>query len=486
MSNKLSEANNFVEKEKVNVNKKYYPNFHLAAPHGWMNDPNGVSYYQGEYHLFYQHFPYDSVWGPMHWGHAKSKDGINWKELPIAIAPDELYDQGGCFSGSAIEKDGKLYLMYTGHLPNEEDESLTRQNQNIAVSSDGVNFKKYKNNPVLSEKNIPEGTSIVDFRDPKLFERNGIFYCVIGSKTIDNKGQVLLYKSKDLFSWEFVSVVLEYNNYLGSMVECPDLLLLDGKDVFVLSAMNYTDEETGTYYPHITWLIEGKVDWETYKFRMSDIYEMDKGIDFYAPQTTKLDDKYVAFAWMQNWRTSMPTNEKQHNWAGQMTIPRVIYKENQNIKQTFTEDILEYVVKQSHEKDILIEKNSIIATENIQYLKISFSNSDNFKIKFNNEDNESLEIKIIDKKVTFSRENTEVKVINENKEEEKFSKDLSLENLNDVEANIFIDKSSVEIFINNKLTSSNTYYIQSPINMVSIEPINKFKLREFVTGIIDL
>ena len=104
----LDKANEYIKNNSIN--KKYYPEINFAAPIGWINDPNGVSLYNDELHLFYQHYPYESVWGPMHWGHAKSKDGLNWEHLPVAITPDKDYDKDGCFSGSAIEKDGVLYL----------------------------------------------------------------------------------------------------------------------------------------------------------------------------------------------------------------------------------------------------------------------------------------------------------------------------------------------------------------------------------------
>ena len=246
-------ANEYTENHKNKVDKKFYPKFNFAAPVGWINDPNGVVVYNDELHLFYQHYPYGSVHGPMHWGHAKTKDGLNWEDLEVALAPDEPYDKDGVFSGSAIEKDGRLYLMYTGHI--ELDNGEIRQVQNIAFSDDGIHFEKYDNNPVISGDDVPEGSSIADFRDPKVFEKDGRYYAVIGSKTDDEKGQVLLYVSDDLLTWEFQSVILPYNKFLGDMVECPDLILFEEQDAFLLSAMNYTDKETGEYFPHISWLI---------------------------------------------------------------------------------------------------------------------------------------------------------------------------------------------------------------------------------------
>lgn len=137
-----------------------------------MNDPNGFCFYKGEYHLFYQYHPYDAHWGPMHWGHAVSKDLLHWTHLPAALAPDSDYDQDGCFSGSAMAlPDSRLMLMYTGVkkevLPDEK--VVVKQTQCLACG-DGINFVKYSQNPVLTENDLPEGGSSADFRDPKIFK----------------------------------------------------------------------------------------------------------------------------------------------------------------------------------------------------------------------------------------------------------------------------------------------------------------------------
>ena len=131
----VERANQFIQKNKDEVNRKFKPKHHFSAEIGWINDPNGFVYFQGEYHLFYQFYPYDSVWGPMHWGHAKTKDFVNWEHLPVALAPDMPYDKDGCFSGSAIVKDDVLWLMYTGNV--EQEDGTIRQIQNMAYSKDG-------------------------------------------------------------------------------------------------------------------------------------------------------------------------------------------------------------------------------------------------------------------------------------------------------------------------------------------------------------
>lgn len=156
----IDRANEYIEQNRNTVIQTYRLKYHAMAPIGWINDPNGFSMYQGEYHLFYQYNPYSAVWDTMHWGHAKSSDLVKWEDLPVALAPDQEYDSGGIFSGSAIEKDGKLYVMYTCV-------SNDLQQQCIAVSEDGVTFEKVPENPVLTARDLPENALASDFRDPK-------------------------------------------------------------------------------------------------------------------------------------------------------------------------------------------------------------------------------------------------------------------------------------------------------------------------------
>ncbi|NJL74210.1 MAG: glycoside hydrolase family 32 protein [Saprospiraceae bacterium] len=155
------------------MEEQHRPQFHFTPPSGWMNDPNGMCYYDGEYHLFYQHYPDASVWGPMHWGHAVSKDMVNWEHLPIALYPDEL---GMIFSGSAVVdknntsgfKSGEndpIVAIYTYHdMTKEKAGDIDFQTQGIAYSNDkGRTWTKYTGNPVIKNPGVR------DFRDPKVF-----------------------------------------------------------------------------------------------------------------------------------------------------------------------------------------------------------------------------------------------------------------------------------------------------------------------------
>ena len=159
-------------------------NLHLKAPGNWINDPNGFIYYKGEYHLFYQYFPYGTRWGTMHWGHAVSKDLVHWEHLGIAVFPTKAYDRNGIFSGSALEIDGKLHLYYTAvrYLEsNEEDihcswNDCYEASQAMITSEDGRHFDNWKDKrQIIPEITDEEKGDIKDTRDPKVWEEDGRF-----------------------------------------------------------------------------------------------------------------------------------------------------------------------------------------------------------------------------------------------------------------------------------------------------------------------
>ena len=324
-SQTLREARKYEEASEKMINKENRPDFHLAARTGWMNDPNGFSYYRGQYHMFYQYHPYNSEWGPMHWGHAVSDDLLHWKYLPAALAPDTMYDKDGCFSGSALElPDGRHLLMYTGVLKTQDSDGgfSDIQTQCLAVG-DGLDYEKYPDNPVLDGKDLPEGCSRQDFRDPKMWRKpDGTYRCAVGNRPSDGSGQILLFSSKDGFQWEFEKVLISNNNRFGKMWECPDFFELDGKWVLLTSPQDMLPQGFEYHNGNGTLCLIGDFDEETDTFTEQKNQAIDYGIDFYAPQTVLAPDgRRIMIGWMQNWDTCSLRMPEQP-WYGQMSLPR--------------------------------------------------------------------------------------------------------------------------------------------------------------------
>ena len=462
---KLKQAIDYIKCNETTVDSTYRQKYHIMPKIGWMNDPNGFSYYKEEYHLFYQYHPYSSVWGPMHWAHVKSKDLINWEELDIAIAPDEEYDMSGCFSGSAIEKDGKLYLMYTGHKdighPNE-----IRQVQCMAVSEDGIRFEKYENNPVIGTESLPEEAKEQDFRDPKVYKKIDKYYSVIGSRNIDESGQILLYSSKDLEKWDYEGNILQSNNGFGKMWECPDLFELEDKDILIMSPQFL--EPRGNSYWNIyssTYMI-GKLDYNSCKYSIEKTEEIDYGFDFYAPQTL-IDDKgrRIMIAWMQMWERNFPTNDNKHNWAGCMTIPRELKLVEDVLYQIPVEELRYLRKNEVSYENINIKNNTKL--ENIKgqtielELEIDMKNSNEFELLLLKGKNQETSLKYIksEELLVFDRYKNGQDLGGVEMDLKTYRQtNISLVD-NKLKLNIFIDRISVEIFINGGLkTMTSTVY----------------------------
>ncbi len=334
MSQSLRDARRYEEARERLIPPQDRPAFHLSARVGWMNDPNGFSFHDGQYHLFYQYHPYDSHWGPMHWGHAVSNDLLYWRYLPAALAPDRPYDREGCFSGSAVTlEDGRQVLMYTGVSEETGPDGAVRniQTQNLAFG-DGVDYVKFEGNPVITAADLPEGGSRCDFRDPKLLQCADGWRAVVANDQVGEGGRMLMYHSDDLANWHLERVVAENKNRLGLMWECPDLFTLDGHEVLLASAQDMLPRGFEYHNGNGAFCLLGHRDADGNYVWERD-HALDYGIDFYAPQSILTPDgRRVMIGWMQNWDTCN-LHVKSTPWFGQMSLPRELSVKNGRLYQ---------------------------------------------------------------------------------------------------------------------------------------------------------
>ncbi len=301
---------------------------HLKAPGNWINDPNGFIYYKGMYHLFYQYFPYAPVWGTMHWGHAVSKDLVHWQHKGVALFPTKSYDQNGIFSGSAIEKDGKLYLYYSAVRYLEQEPENIHQakdgkfetSQAMLVSDNGELFdnwnKKQQIIPVIRDEAIADA---VHTRDPKVWKENDRYYMVLGSTREGKNGRIVVFGSEDACQWEYVS---QCKSPYGDIMECPDLFTVGDKRVFIGSPMGIglDDKE----YANHSVCTFADFDPKSGCLKINETYQrVDYGGDLYAPQSN-LDaaGRRVLIAWMRMPLAIRTNGEKA--WNGMMCLPRVV------------------------------------------------------------------------------------------------------------------------------------------------------------------
>ncbi len=291
----LYRANESVEKAAAKAQTDpLRPIFHLQTKANWINDPNGPIFFNGEYHMFFQHNPYGDKWGNMSWGHAVSRDMVTWEHLPIVLTPGpDSYDKDGVFSGCAVDDGGVLTIMYTGVQP--EVQCIARSYDN------GRTFSKFKGNPVISAPPLQDGEG---FRDPFVWKDGDWWYCVIGSGIKGEGGTAFLYRSKNLESWEYLSRIA---TGFSRMWECPNFFPLGEKWLLAVSPYGEVKYAVG--------------DFDGRHFHHGQWQRMDFGgrAGFYAPNCL-VDEKGRRIMW--GWITG--GGSKGYPWNGMLTLPRVL------------------------------------------------------------------------------------------------------------------------------------------------------------------
>nr|WP_301183239.1 glycoside hydrolase family 32 protein [Streptococcus suis] len=444
----VEKANAYIQAEKVTLDPTFRPERHFVPEIGWINDPNGFVYFKGEYHLFYQFNPYESVWGPMHWGHAKSKDLVNWEYLPVALAPDKDYDKDGCFSGSAIVKEDTLWLMYTGNIVKED--GSVRQVQNMAYSIDGIHFEKLAQNPVATEELLPEEVIANDFRDPKIFEKDGRYYSVVATKHKDGVGCIVLLGSDDLLDWQFESIFLKGQAHQGHVWECPDYFEVDGQEYLIVSPMRYQKEDNDFVNINSNIFVTGHVDWDKKVFVADSFKEIDHGHDFYAAQTTQgPEGERVMIAWMHTWGRPLVTNDLGHKWFGQMTLPRLLKQGENGLRQVLPASILNSFDD--------IEIGQVIQGPS----KLSLKLDDSLDLKLGT-DQDYLQFGYDRAKQEVYIDRSSLKI--QQAGEEEWSTVRRAVTVQATELEVLVDTNCLEIFINDgQETLTSTFYVEGQI-----------------------
>lgn len=328
MNYTLDNANEYIKGNKDKVNKLYRLKYHMMPPVGWMNDPNGLIYKDGIYHLFYQFYPYDSKWGPMHWGHFETKDFIKYQDKKVALAPDDNENETGCFSGGAILDNNKINLVYTRHFEKDNYKSETVY---LATSDDEEKYKKV--GKLFDNDNLPENFSKSDFRDPAPYKINNKYYIFVGAKNEKtNQGMIVVLESETLNNFKYsFSIGPLYE--LGDMGECPSYHKVDGYDVLVASGCHVAELGNSFKNDNSSVFIIGKIDFENKSMKVYNIHECDKGDSFYAPQFIANEEKPIIVGWLEMWGKDIPTDKLNHNWAGALSIPRELKVENNWVYQ---------------------------------------------------------------------------------------------------------------------------------------------------------
>ncbi|WP_211746091.1 sucrose-6-phosphate hydrolase [Paenibacillus sp. Marseille-Q4541] len=433
--------------EKKVANSPWRQTFHIQPQTGLLNDPNGFSFYNGEYHLFYQWFPLGAVHGLKHWYHVSSPDLVNWRQEGTAIEPDRDFDSHGVYSGSGLEHDGLLYLMYTGNVRDKDWNRFSHQC--MAFMDKEGKIKKF-DSPVIPD--IPEGYTD-HFRDPKLWKQNDKFYAIIGAQRVNETGVILLYSSSDLKEWKLHGEIQTNLSEFGFMWECPDYFELDGQGILLFSPQGL--EPQGDKYNNIYqsgYLVGDLLDVDSLEFEHGPFHELDHGFDFYAPQTM-VDDKgrRLLIGWMGLPEIEYPTDKE--GWAHCLTIPRVLHLQEGQILQQPPEEFINLRKNNVSIKDELQtdEIKSYSGIQGEQYeLICDWMNVDarefGLELRTGSEEEEKTVISYhtATKKLTLDRTLSGQPVGHAY----GTTRSCTLEDTNKLRLRIFVDTSSVEIFVN--------------------------------------
>ena len=448
------------QKNSLINNEKYRPQIHFTPEKNWVNDPNGMVFYKGTYHLFFQHSPDKTVWSNMSWGHATSKDLVHWDRKPIAIYPDSL---GLIFSGSAVVdknntsglgKNGiiPLVAMYTSHdMVKEKAGAIDVESQSLAYSLDeGKTWIKYERNPVLKSPGIR------DFRDPKIIWHESSKKWIVAIAAQD---QISFYASSNLLDWVKLSDFGKTEGAHGGVWECPDLFPMEyNKKTYWVLLVNLNPG--GPNKGSATQYFIGDFDGKAFKTNSKLTKWADYGPDEYAGVTWSNTDKRKIFiGWMSNWQYAnvVPT-EKFRN---AFTLPRELgltKVEDELYLTSMPINELKSIEKPSKTlQDILVNDSLELTTligkiSTPSKFEFKINNQQSYAIEFSNTLNEKVIIGYDKEKNTFFIDRTKSGVTNFEKDFARINFAPRLLNNEEVSMTIFIDKSSFELFADNGLS----------------------------------
>ncbi len=284
------------------------PLYHFLPPEAWTNDPDGLMHFKGEYHLFYQHNPYGPTHSNIHWGHAVSKDLVHWRDLPIALYPDQYYDVYGVYSGCGVNNNGVPTLIYTGISP---------ESQCIATSEDMITWTKHPQNPVIAA--APKDLQLIGFRDPCVWKEGDTWYMIVGTGIRGVGGAILVYRSKDLLDWEYIHpAIVGVEEETGYLWEFPFLFPLGDKHVLTFAAIPrhcYRRQSDRSIYFSGTW--------KDHKFTPERQGELDEGAVFTAAHVFEDENgRRLMIGWLRERRSHKAKFEAE--WSGVISLPRIL------------------------------------------------------------------------------------------------------------------------------------------------------------------
>lgn len=406
--------------EQLRQSDDWYPTYHIAPKHGLLNDPNGLYYHEGKYHIFYQWFPLGPVHGLKHWYHVATEDFQTYEDYGIALAPQNDFDANGCYTGMAWNQ--KIYYTGIDYQDKEPNVCYCEIENNQLINKQ----KLFSRNPKLTTS---------EFRDPFVWEHENQIYMINGGQNLDLKGCITLHVSNDGINFTDLGLV-EFNTDNDIyMIECPNYLRMQEKAIMLYSPQGLKAKNKYDFRNvfSVVYTIGEQLSQQNLKFNNTEAIELDKGFDFYAPQIfTGENDKQILIAWLGNSKAEYPSDKNQ--WAHMLTIPREITVVDNKLVQKPLENLAQ------------LRKAAWTVTEPIHFLtsqsfELELCGAENFEIQLANEVGELISFKGNHDEYCLDREQMSV-CYNEQYGLQRYARRQSISE----QIKIYIDHSSIEIF----------------------------------------
>ncbi len=462
----IKEAVEYINKNKHKVNNKYRQTYHIQGEIGWINDPNGFSYANGYYHIFYQYHPYSDYWGPMHWGHRTSKNLIKWSDETVSLAPlSNKVDGGAAFSGAAVFHYDLHILYYTEHSKDKQviKRALSRNKTDYTVDS---NF-------IVSSNDVSFPLNQNEFRDPFIFTKENRTFCLIASMDQSNNYVVVLF---EVINFQFIyrNIILS-KHQLGNMIECPVLIKVDDKDVLICSFLD--TESVKNKYKNIASSVAfiGNLNLDNYEYTYIKSHQIHNGFDGYAQQVL-YKDKPIMISWLGMHTREVYSQYNNHNLTGTLSLPRELYIKNNHLYQNPITHINDY--KHLIEKVSSIKEN-VCTVSNNSSLLIKGEDINNIYIELFSNSLEKLLLEYKNNEVSLNMNFMINKPIYKHFLDDSSNiRSITLKTLYKLE--IFIDSCSIEIFINDgEYTLDSLVFPTKKLNDCIIKSNTKFDLEVY-------
>lgn len=440
------------EMERARVTDSGFPSYHIAPKFGLLNDPNGLCYFNGEHHIFYQWTPVGPVHGMKYWYHLSTKDFVHFTDHGVGLEPGDDYDSHGVYSGGALVDNEQALLFFTG---NKRDQDWIREPTQCfaTMTAEGTIEKQ---GVIIENDHYTE-----HFRDPKVWKKDDQYFMVVGAQTPTERGSMVLYQSLDLKTWQHKGPIKTRYQDFGYMWECPDFFEIDGKSIMLFSPQGVSSSNAYDFKNiySVAYIVGDRLNLESMELEgHQDIIQPDYGFDFYAPQTY-LDEqgRRILIAWIGLPDIDAPSVKNQ--WAGMLSLPRELRLEEGYLIQSPLNELDEL----KGEGEVFSGAHVLNQTSFMLRLELD---TDEFSLELRNERGD---------KVTFSADENEFTLergqMSQNYAQEfggvRKAPRLSKRQVIDV----YVDNSVMEIFINGGRHTMTSRFFIDDLQLVSEQGI---------------